>query len=51
MDALAFVEHLTAANQDILDRLAPAETLVAESAGELRLDLLLQYFGHFLLRR
>ena len=31
MDAKTFVEQLGAANQDILDRLAPAETLVAES--------------------
>ncbi len=42
MDVLTFVEHLTAANQEILDRLAPAETLMAESAGDLRLDLLLK---------
>jgi 1,2-phenylacetyl-CoA epoxidase catalytic subunit len=42
MDAAAFVEQLGAANQEILDRLAPAETLVAESGGDLRLDHLLK---------
>lgn len=42
MDAATFVEQLRAANQDILDRLAPAETLVAESGGDLRLDNLLK---------
>src|ERR687888_929157 len=42
MDAATFVEQLGAANQDILDRLAPAETLVAESGGDLRLDTLLK---------
>lgn len=42
MDARTFVEQLTASNQDILDRLAPAETLMAESDGDLRLDLLLK---------
>ena len=42
MDAVAFVEQLGAANQDILDRLAPAETLVAESGGDLRLENLLK---------
>jgi 1,2-phenylacetyl-CoA epoxidase catalytic subunit len=42
MDAAAFVEQLGMANQEILDRLAPAETLVAESGGDLRLDHLLK---------
>jgi 1,2-phenylacetyl-CoA epoxidase catalytic subunit len=42
MDAKTFVEQLGAANQDILDRLAPAETLVAESGGDLRLENLLK---------
>jgi uncharacterized ferritin-like protein (DUF455 family) len=42
MDAAAFVEQLGAANQDILERLAPAETLVAESDGDLRLENLLK---------
>lgn len=42
MDASAFVEQLGAANQAILDRLAPVETLVAESGGDLRLDVLLK---------
>lgn len=42
MDVLTFVEQLTASNQEILDRLAPAETLMAESDGDLRLDLLLK---------
>ena len=42
MDAVTFVEQLGAANQDILDRLAPAETLVAESGGDLRLENLLK---------
>jgi hypothetical protein len=42
MDAETFVEHLEAANQEILDRLAPAETLVAESGGDLRLENLLK---------
>lgn len=42
MDAAAFVEQLGTANQEILDRLAPVETLVAESGGDLRLDLLLK---------
>lgn len=42
MDAATFVAQLGAANQAILDRLAPAETLVAESGGDLRLDNLLK---------
>jgi uncharacterized ferritin-like protein (DUF455 family) len=42
MDAEAFVKQLGMANQEILDRLAPAETLVAESGGDLRLDNLLK---------
>ena len=42
MDAEAFVKQLSAANQEILDRLAPAETLVAESGGDLRLENLLK---------
>jgi len=42
MDTKTFVEQLGAANQDILDRLAPAETLVAESGGDLRLENLLK---------
>jgi uncharacterized ferritin-like protein (DUF455 family) len=42
MDAEAFVKQLGAANQEILDRLAPAETLVAESGGDLRLENLLK---------
>jgi uncharacterized ferritin-like protein (DUF455 family) len=42
MDVGTFVEQLGAANQDILDRLAPAETLVAESGGDLRLENLLK---------
>lgn len=42
MDAVTFVEQLGATNQDILDRLAPAETLVAESGGDLRLENLLK---------
>jgi uncharacterized ferritin-like protein (DUF455 family) len=42
MDAEAFVQQLGVANQEILDRLAPAETLVAESGGDLRLDNLLK---------
>lgn len=41
MDAATFVEHLGVANQEILSRLAPVETLVAESGGDLRLDNLL----------
>jgi 1,2-phenylacetyl-CoA epoxidase catalytic subunit len=42
MDAAIFVEQLGAANQEILGRLAPAETLVAESDGDLRLETLLK---------
>jgi 1,2-phenylacetyl-CoA epoxidase catalytic subunit len=42
MDAALFVEQLDAANQEILSRLAPAETLVAESGGDLRLENLLK---------
>lgn len=42
MDAATFVEELNAANQEILRRLAPAETLVAESGGDLRLENLLK---------
>jgi uncharacterized ferritin-like protein (DUF455 family) len=42
MDAEAFVQQLGLANQEILDRLAPAETLVAESGGDLRLEHLLK---------
>ncbi|MGQ4806791.1 hypothetical protein NKDENANG_00126 [Candidatus Entotheonellaceae bacterium PAL068K] len=42
MDATTFVEQLSATNQEILSRLAPAETLVAESAGDLRLENLLK---------
>src|SRR2546422_3151879 len=42
MDAATFVEQLGAANQTILDRLAPAETLVAESGGGFRHENLLK---------
>jgi len=42
MDAIAFVERLSATNQEILSRLAPVGTLVAESAGDLRLENLLK---------
>jgi hypothetical protein len=42
MDAEAFVKQLGVANQEILDRLAPVETLVAESGEDLRLDNLLK---------
>ena len=42
MDAAVFVEQLGAANQEILSRLAPVETLVAESGGDLRLESLLK---------
>ena len=42
MDAETFVKQLSVANQEILDRLAPAETLVAESGGDLRLENLLK---------
>ncbi len=33
MDTAAFVEQLGAKNQEVLNRLAPAETLVSESGG------------------
>ena len=42
MDAATFVEQLGAANQEILNRLAPAEALVAESGGDLSLETLLK---------
>ena len=42
MDAAAFVEHLGKLNADVLARLAPAETLVAESDGDLSLENLLK---------
>jgi 1,2-phenylacetyl-CoA epoxidase catalytic subunit len=42
MEAAVFVEQLGAANQEILSRLAPVETLVAESGGDLRLESLLK---------
>jgi 1,2-phenylacetyl-CoA epoxidase catalytic subunit len=42
MDAATFVEQLGAANQEILSRLAPVETLMAESGGDLRLENLLK---------
>jgi hypothetical protein len=42
MDAATFVEQLGVANQEILDRLAPAETLVGESGGDLSLETLLK---------
>jgi 1,2-phenylacetyl-CoA epoxidase catalytic subunit len=42
MDAATFVEQLGAANKEILNRLAPAETLVAESGGDLSLETLLK---------
>src|ERR671932_483031 len=42
MDVATFVEQLGAANQEILNRLAPAETLVAESGGDLSLEALLK---------
>jgi 1,2-phenylacetyl-CoA epoxidase catalytic subunit len=42
MDVATFVEELSATNQEILSRLAPAETLVAESAGDLRIETLLK---------
>src|SRR5262249_5539820 len=42
MDAATFVEQLGAANQEILDRLAPAETLIGESGGDLRIENLLK---------
>jgi 1,2-phenylacetyl-CoA epoxidase catalytic subunit len=42
MDAAAFVEHLGNRNAEVLSRLAPSETLVAESGGDLRLENLLK---------
>ncbi len=42
MDAAAFVEQLGNRNAEVLARLAPAETLVAESGGDLRLENLLK---------
>ena len=42
MDAATFVEQLANRNAEVLDRLAPAETLVAESGGDLRLENLLK---------
>jgi 1,2-phenylacetyl-CoA epoxidase catalytic subunit len=42
MDAAAFVEQLDHRNAEVLSRLAPAETLVAESGGDLRLENLLK---------
>jgi 1,2-phenylacetyl-CoA epoxidase catalytic subunit len=42
MDAAAFVEQLGNRNAEVLSRLAPSETLVAESGGDLRLDNLLK---------
>ena len=42
MDAETFDEQLEAATHEILERLAPAETLVAESGGDLRLENLLK---------
>src|SRR5215475_13360562 len=42
MDAATFVEQLGAANQEILERLAPAETLIGESGGDLRIENLLK---------
>ncbi|MBM3222537.1 MAG: ferritin-like domain-containing protein [Candidatus Tectomicrobia bacterium] len=42
MDVQTFVEHLGSANQEVLERLAPSETLVAESGGDLRLENLLK---------
>lgn len=42
MDAATFVEQLGKRNAEVLDRLAPAETLVAESGGDLRLENLLK---------
>jgi 1,2-phenylacetyl-CoA epoxidase catalytic subunit len=42
MDTAVFVEQLEAANREILGRLAPVETLVAESGGDLRLETLLK---------
>jgi 1,2-phenylacetyl-CoA epoxidase catalytic subunit len=42
MDAAAFVEQLGNRNAEVLSRLAPAETLVAESGGDLSLENLLK---------
>ena len=42
MDAAAFVEQLAHRNAEVLSRLAPAETLVAESGGDMRLENLLK---------
>jgi 1,2-phenylacetyl-CoA epoxidase catalytic subunit len=42
MDAAAFVEQLGNRNAEVLSRLAPSETLVAESGGDLRLENLLK---------
>jgi 1,2-phenylacetyl-CoA epoxidase catalytic subunit len=42
MDTAVFVEQLEAANREILGRLAPVETLVAESGGDSRLETLLK---------
>ena len=42
MDAATFVEQLGNRNAEVLRRLAPAETLVAESGGDLRLENLLK---------
>lgn len=42
MDAATFVEQLGNRNAEVLSRLAPAETLVAESGGDLRLEHLLK---------
>ncbi len=38
MDTATFVEQLGNRNAEVLSRLAPAETLVAESGGDLRLE-------------
>lgn len=42
MDTATFVEQLGHRNAEVLSRLAPAETLVAESGGDLRLENLLK---------
>jgi 1,2-phenylacetyl-CoA epoxidase catalytic subunit len=42
MDAADFVEQLGNRNAEVLSRLAPSETLVAESGGDLRLENLLK---------
>ena len=42
MDAAAFVDQLAHRNAEVLSRLAPAETLVAESGGDMRLENLLK---------